>query len=104
MQVKYTLTPTESKSLRQVFEDIPTDLCGFVECPDCDGDACENCPMALINAKWNDMLNSIHNNILPMIKAIEPETISSAENCLTSNMTVGGQMVRKMIEAYEGKK
>ncbi len=104
MQVKYTLASSESQALRQAFEDIPTDLCHFVECPDCEGDACENCPMAVINHKWQNMHERIYNEILPMIKAIEPETTSSTKNCLTSNMTVGGQMVRKMIETYEGKK
>ena len=34
MKVKYTLEKTESQGIRQMLEDIPTDLCGYVHCPE----------------------------------------------------------------------
>lgn len=71
MKVKFTLEEKESKSLRQALEDIPTDLCAFVDCPDMEGNACENCPMAVINQKWQNMHERIQEEILPMIKEIE---------------------------------
>ena len=71
MKVKFTLEEEESKSLRQALEDIPTDLCGFVNCPDMEGDACENCPMMAIQHKWEEFHDHIYKEILPMIKKIE---------------------------------
>ena len=71
MKVKFTLEEKESKALRQVLEDIPTDLCSFVVCPTMDGNACENCPMATINFKWQNMHERIQEEILSMIKGIE---------------------------------
>jgi hypothetical protein len=71
MKVKFTLETKESLSLYQVLEDIPTDLCCFVNCPDMEGNACENCPMAAINQKWQNMHERIQEEILPMIKEIE---------------------------------
>lgn len=71
MKVKFILEEKESKSLRQALEDISVDLCDFVDCPNIDGDACKNCPMAAINQKWQNMRNRIQEEILPMIKEIE---------------------------------
>lgn len=73
MKVKFTLEEKESKSLRQALEDIPTDLCCFVDCPDMEGDACENCPMMAIQHKWDKMHERILEEILPMIHRIEEE-------------------------------
>lgn len=71
MKVKFTLEEEESKSLRQALEDIPTDLCGFINCPDMEGDACENCPMMAIQHKWTEFHVGIQKEILPMIEKIE---------------------------------
>lgn len=71
MKVKFTLEEKESKAIRQTLEDIPIDLCGFVDCPDMEGDACENCPMAAIQHKWQTMHKRILEEILPMLKQIE---------------------------------
>lgn len=71
MKVKFTLEEEESKALRQVLEDIPTDLCGYVGCPNMEGNACENCPMATIQQKWENMHERIQEEILPMIKELE---------------------------------
>lgn len=71
MKVKFTLDERESINLRQALEDIPVDLCSFVYCPDMDGNACENCPMATINDRWQDMHERIQEEILPLIKKIE---------------------------------
>lgn len=71
MKVKFTLEEKESKSLYQVLENIPTNLCDYVDCPDMDGDACENCPMAIIQLKWSRARDIMHKEIPPMIKEIE---------------------------------
>lgn len=71
MKVKFTLEETESKALFQALEDISIDLCSYVDCPDMEGDACENCPMATINQKWQNMCERIQEEIVPMIKEIE---------------------------------
>lgn len=71
MKVKFTLEEKESKGLRQALEDIPVSLCNFVNCPDMDGNACENCPMTAIEKKWQNMHEHIQEEILPMIKEIE---------------------------------
>lgn len=71
MKVKYTLEKTESQSIHQMFEDIPTDLCRYVDCPDVDGDACENCPIKAINHKWENIHDRIQHEIIPMLKKIE---------------------------------
>lgn len=71
MKVKFTLEEKESKAIRQALEDIPIDLCGFVDCPDMEGDTCENCPMAAIQQKWQNMHKRILEEILPMLKQIE---------------------------------
>lgn len=103
MQVKWTLTEAESRSIREAFEQIPVNLCDLVECPDCDGDMCECCPMRRISEKWSDLLNqTIHNEIMPLLQEIEP-TPQTVARSSGSPTRIGGQMVRKMIEAYEGK-
>jgi hypothetical protein len=71
MKVKFTLEEEESKAICQALENIPVDLCGFVDCPDMDGDACENCPMAAIQHKWIEFHDRIREEFLPMIKRIE---------------------------------
>ena len=103
MQVKWTLTEAESRSIREAFEQIPTDLCAFVECPTGCGDMCECCPMKQIADKWTELLdNTIHNEIMPLLEEIEPVTQTTTKSSV-SPTSIGGQMVRKMIEAYEGK-
>lgn len=103
MQVKWTLTEAESRYIREVFEDIPTNLCDFVECPEGCGDMCECCPMKQISERWADLLTRcIHDEIIPFLKEIEP-TPQTVARSSASPTSVGGQMVRKMIEAYEGK-
>lgn len=103
MQVKWTLTEAESRSIREVFEKIPTDLCGLVDCPEGCGDMCECCPMKQISEKWSNLLDKvIHDEIIPLLKEIEPTSKTVAKPSASSTL-VGGQMVRKMIEAYEGK-
>lgn len=71
MKVKFILEEKESKSLREVLNNIPTDLCSFIVCPAMDGNACENCPMTAIQQKWDKMHERILEEILPMINKIE---------------------------------
>ena len=75
MKVKYTLEKTESQGIRQMLEGIPTNLCGYVDCPDGngnnDGDLCECCPMSLINEKWNRGLEQLCKQTSDALKNIE---------------------------------
>ena len=52
MKVKFTIDKDESKALRQVLEDMPTDLCDNIDCPEgcleeCIG--CDACPILRLN-------------------------------------------------------
>lgn len=75
MKVKYTLEKTESQGIRQMLEDIPIDLCGYVCCPDgnCneDGDPCECCPMRPIQEKWGRGLELLCQQTCDALKKIE---------------------------------
>ena len=71
MKVKFTLEEQEGRALREALDNIPHDLCAFVDCPDMDGNACENCPMAALNQKWQNLHERIPDEILPMIKQLE---------------------------------
>lgn len=71
MKVKFTLEEEENKALRQALEDIPTCFCGLVACPDMDGNACDNCPIATINYKMQNICDCIEKEILPMLKEME---------------------------------
>lgn len=71
MKVKFTLEEKESKAILEALDSIPTDLCEFVDCPNMDGNACENCPMVAINQKWQNIYDRIPEELLPMIKQLE---------------------------------
>ena len=75
MKVKYTLEKTESQGIRQMLEDIPIDLCGYVRCPDgngnSDGDACECCPMKSIQENWSRGLEQLCQQTIDALKKIE---------------------------------
>ena len=72
MKVEYTLTKTEYDNIEQMFEDIPIRLCDFVECPECEGDECENCPLRSISEQWEDGLTKLCWSINERLKAIKP--------------------------------
>lgn len=71
MKVKYTLEKTESQGIRQMLEDIPVDLCGYVCCPDVNGDACEICPMKPIQDNWYRGLECLCEQTCEALKKIE---------------------------------
>lgn len=75
MKVKYTLEEKESKSLREILENIPTDLCHYVECPkgngNNDGDLCECCPMNPIQNNWIRGLEQLCEQTSEALKKIE---------------------------------
>ena len=75
MKVKYTLEKTESQGIRQMLEDIPTDLCGYVNCPEGNGndngDTCECCPMRLIQDTWCRGLEQLCQQTSDALKKIE---------------------------------
>lgn len=75
MKVKYTLEKTESQGIRQMIDDIPTDLCDYVCCPNGngnnDGDLCECCPMNPIQYKWGKGLEQLCQQISEALKKIE---------------------------------
>lgn len=103
---QFKLEEQESKDIREALEKIPTDLCVFVNCPDIEGNtcACDNCPMLELNRWWEEMHNSIHKELIPMLKELEPKKESPHGKAgVCGSGSLSGQMVRKMIEAYEGK-
>lgn len=75
MKVKYTLEKTESQGIRQMLEDIPINLCGYVCCPDGngnnDGDACECCPMRPIQDNWGRGLELLCQQTSDALQKIE---------------------------------
>lgn len=103
---QFELEAQESKDIREALEKIPTDLCRFINCPEiadniCD---CDNCPMLELNRWWEEMHNSIHEELIPMLEKLEPKKESPHGKVgISSCGSIGGQMVRKMIEAYEEK-
>lgn len=104
MKINYLfeLEEQESKDIREALEKIPTDLCKFINCPN-EVD-CDCCPMSEINHWWEEMHNSIHEELLPMLKELEPKKESPHGKVeIIGCGSIGGQMVRKMIEEYEGK-
>lgn len=80
MKVEYTLTKTEYDNIEQMFEDIPIRLCDYVECPNCEGDACENCPLRSISEQWEDGLTKLCWSINERLKAIKPREEKENEN------------------------
>ena len=75
MKVKYTLEKTESQGIRQMFEDIPINLCDYVCCPDGngnnEGDTCECCPMRPIKDNWCRGLELLCEQTNEALKKIE---------------------------------
>ena len=75
MKVKYTLEKTESQSIHQILEDIPTDLCCYVDCPEGngnnDGDLCECCPINPIRDNWIRGLEQLCQQTSEALKKIE---------------------------------
>ena len=72
MKVQYTLTKEENDNIQQMFENIPIRLCDYVKCPDCEGDACENCPLFSISEKWENGLYELCGTINTLLKPIQP--------------------------------
>lgn len=71
MKVKYTLEKDESQKIRQMLDDIPIDLCGFVNCPEeLDGN-CDNCPLLAISDKWSMGLELLCQQVSDELKKIE---------------------------------
>lgn len=75
MKVKYTLEKTESQDIRQMFENIPDDLCKYVCCPEGNGndngDTCECCPMRVIQENWSRGLERLCEQTSEALKKIE---------------------------------
>ena len=71
MKVKYTLEKTESQSIRQMIDDIPTDLCDYVDCPEeLDGN-CDTCPLLAISNNWSRGLEQLCQQTSDALKKIE---------------------------------
>ena len=75
MKVKYTLEKAESQSIREELDRIPLRLCDYVDCPEGngnnDGDACECCPMRLIQDNWSRGLEQLCQQTSDALKKIE---------------------------------
>ena len=80
MKVQYTLTKEEYNNIQQMFEDIPIRLCDYVKCPDCEGDACENCPLRSIDELWENGLSKLCWSINERLEAIKPREESNNGN------------------------
>ena len=71
MKVKYTLEKDESQKIRQMLDDIPIDLCGYVHCPDeLDGN-CDACPLLAISDNWSRGLAQLCQQVGDELKKIE---------------------------------
>lgn len=71
MKVKFTLEKTESQSIRQMLDDIPIDLCRYVDCPDKLDGNCDVCPLLAISIKWSQGLEQLCQQISDELKKIE---------------------------------
>lgn len=71
MKVKFTLEEKESQGIRQMLEDIPIDLCAYVNCPDMEGDCCENCPLRSIQEHWHRGLEQLCQQTCDALEKIE---------------------------------
>ena len=99
MKVKFTLEEKEYNDIEQMFEDIPIDLCQYVDCPPCDGDSCVCCPLKTIRDEWEKGLGILVHNVNKKLIPLKPDT--TIPQFSLPSTTIGGQMVRKMIEQYE---
>lgn len=73
MKVEYSLTKTEYNDIQQMFENIPTNLCNYAKCPECEGDACENCPLRSISEQWENGLANLCWSINERLATIKPK-------------------------------
>lgn len=77
MKVKFTLEEKEYNTIEQMFEDIPVDLCRYVDCPPCEGDSCECCPLRAIRDEWEEGLSILVHNINNKLIPLKPDTTTS---------------------------
>jgi hypothetical protein len=71
MKAKFTLEKTESQSIRQMLEDIPIDLCGYVNCPKEIEGNCDACPLLAISNSWSKGLEQLCQQTSDALKKIE---------------------------------
>ena len=71
MKAKFLLEKDESQRIRQMLDDIPIDLCGYVHCPEeLDGD-CDACPLLAISNNWCQGLEQLCQQTSDALKKIE---------------------------------
>ena len=71
MKVKFTLEKDESQKIRQMLDDIPIDLCEYVNCPDELGGNCDACPLLAISNNWSRGLEQLCQQTSDALKKIE---------------------------------
>jgi hypothetical protein len=71
MKAKFMLEKDESQKIRQMLDDIPIDLCRYVNCPDeLDGN-CDACPLLDISDNWSRGLEQLCQQTSDALKKIE---------------------------------
>ena len=71
MKTKFLLEKDESQKIRQMLDDIPIDLCNFVQCPEeLDGN-CDKCPLLAISENWSRGLELLCQQTSDELKKIE---------------------------------
>ena len=70
MKVEYSLTKAEYDNIQQMFEDIPIDLCDYVECPTGE---CVNCPLRIISEQWFGGLTNLCRTVNERLATIQPK-------------------------------
>ena len=71
MKTKITLEKTESQSIRQILEDIPLDLCAYVDCPNELEGNCDACPLLPISNNWSKGVELLCQQTCDALKKIE---------------------------------
>lgn len=69
MKAEYSLTKDEYNNIQQMLENIPIDLCGYVECPIC---SCDNCPLRTISEQWYMGLTALCTTVNERLATIKP--------------------------------
>lgn len=80
MKVEYSLTKEEYNNIEQMFEDIPINLCDYVECPNGVENACERCPLRSISEQWENGLENLCDSINERLATIKPKEENDNEN------------------------
>lgn len=71
MKVNFTLEEKERAAIGQMLEDIPIDICEYVDCPDCIDGQCDFCPLLPISENWSRGLEQLCQQTCEALKKLE---------------------------------